>query len=174
VPVVGAAYIEMWLHLVQPPSLIIDPFISPWTLTQVGVTIIDESSGQTIFPVPGGQQNPTMIGTNSNLWSVPASILANATSANYLRFEFSTATTMLQQTARLPFAPVQPVPGVGLGTPVGPLPPIGLPPIGPITTTLSLADWVQRYGLFYLGSQGSTVVAFARIDLSSSPGIVNG
>jgi len=110
--------------------------------------------------------------SQTNIWTIPASILANEKPPAYLRFVFSTTATEVQVTRRYR------VPVTGGGH--GPVRDLAAEPaadiiVDPFTQTITLAQWITESGLRFVGWDGdSSVIAYARIATAAAEGSVDG
>lgn len=147
----AAAYIELWFHPhPQAISIFDNIFVE---LTSLSVELYNDLSGAKIFPLAGESPVAT---PNRNIWTIPVTGTLQKgipTLPAYLRLVFSTAQTMVE------FSLIRPFPG-----PVRPGP--------PVRRVISLAAWINSNGIRYVGWEGSTIVAFARIAGTAAEGAV--
>jgi len=148
-PAGSASYIELWFHP-QPQGVRENVFVS---LTSPSVQVINDLTGAVIFPTAG--ETPTAT-ANSNIWQIPITgALQKALPTfpavpAYLRLVFSTEQTSVDFVLLPPIGPLEGGHGPVIGQPM-------------LRPSVSLADWINSTGLRYVGWEGSTIVAFARI-----------
>ena len=116
------------------------------TIEAPSVQILDDTTGRSL---PG--QAPTQIRGRPNVWIIDSSALDLGFPA-YLRLVFSTEQTQLD------FVPVPPPASLGLTLPI----------------PLTLADWINATGVRFVGWEGPTIEAFARIVRSPAQGSISG
>jgi hypothetical protein len=146
----SAAHLELWFHP-QPQGVSENVFVE---LTSPSVEIYNDLNGVKLFPLAG--ESPTAA-TSRNIWTIPG--LKVPTFPAYLRLVFSTEQTTVDFGILRPI-PLPVTPG-GINT--------GLPILRP---SVSLADWINSSGIRYVGWEGSTIVAFARIAATAAEGTV--
>ena len=149
------AHIELWFHP-QPQGVSENVFIE---LTSPSVEVYNDLTGAKLFPLAG--ESPTAT-ANQNIWTIPVTgtmLKTLQTAPSYLRLVFSTAQTTVDFGVLRPI-PLPVTPG-GINT--------GLPILRP---SVSLAEWVNSTGIRYVGWEGSTIVAFARIAATAAEGAV--
>jgi hypothetical protein len=145
-PVGDPPHLELWFHP-QPQGVAENLTV---TMSSPSVTVYDDMTDHTLFP----QGRPTAT-NRENVWIIPWTPELTKeveTFPAYLRLVISTELTQLN------FTPVPPPGSFGATLPI----------------PLTLADWINATGVRFVGWEGATIEAFARIVENPQQGSISG